>query len=342
MSSSYYLDIILFIPLLYLLYSVLGLFVSNKIQKYIGFCFVVLSIFISFIFVGLRGEYGTDYENYTPMFSGNADTNHAGLLLESIINISLTLFPSDYSVHVIFFLIWAAYIFLCYVVSSFFKEYFYYVFLYLHCMLLPSNMLGSLRQGIAVLAMTLAILYILQNKNLKALLSAVISSAMHFGSFAIIPFIAIITERRFLIIFSFFAIGLAFYFLQGDVIERKLTVYSQLIGYSSPGMGSFIGKLIFAPFVFLVCTRFNLYSLLSVLLFLSAVITPFVFASFPLISERIGIFFESYKLFILLWLIENNKHKVLKVLLFLIAVSTVFKFYSHTTNWETYFPFYIF
>lgn len=342
MKSFYYLDVILFIPFLFLLHSILGCFVSLKTQRYLGFTFLVFSIFISFIFVGFRGEYGTDYENYAPMFNGNAASNHAGLLLESLINISLFLFSEDYSSGIIFFLIWMAYIFLSYLVARSFKSYFYHVFLYLHCMLLPSNMLGSLRQGIAVLAMTLALIYVIKNKNLKALFVTSIGATMHFGSVALLPVIALVSKQRVFIICSLFVLSFAVYFLQVDIIERKLAVYSALEGYSGGGMGSLIGKLIFAPFLFLTFTRFNLKSFISVFLFLSALITPFALSAFPIIAERIGIFFECYKLFIILWLIENSKLKILQLFLFLVAVSTFFKFYTHTTNWGDYFPFYVF
>lgn len=342
MNTIYYLDIILFIPLLYLLHSIISFFVSMNIQKYIGVFFLGTSLLISFVFVGLRGQYGTDYDNYALMFNGTAATNHAGLLLENIIRLSINIFSEAYSKEFIFLVLWFCYVYLIYLLARFFKNYFYHIFLYMHCLLLPSNMLGSLRQGIAVLVMTLSILYIMNNKNIKSMISTVIGVTMHFGSVALIPIIALISKKRLYFLLFFFVAFCIVYLLQGDIIQRKLDVYSTLDGYSGGGMGSLLGKIIFAPFLIITLRPFNLKSFVCFFLFVLTILTPFLLSDFPVIAERLGIYFECYKLFIILWLIEQNKLIILRVLIVLMAVSTILKFYLHTSSWGEYFPFYIF
>lgn len=296
----------------------------------------------SFLVVGLRGQYGTDYENYYPVFSGEKISNGMGYLIGSIIEVGKFTFGlGGESAKFVFFIVWVLYIVFLIAISRRYGRYSSCVFIYLMNLLLFSNMLGSLRQGIAVCILSLAVLILIDGRKLLSGFFAALGVGTHLGAISLFPvFLITHLNLRYLLIGSLvlLIIGGVLYG-QLDVMLVKLAFYAQAEGYG--GGSSIIGKIVFFPFVMMALGRANALEKLIIIFFYTVAIgLPFIFSGFPIIAERLGIYFEVYKLVLLAVFIKRAYSLwVVKSFLTMLCLSTLYKQYLHYMSWKSYFPF---
>lgn len=331
-------DLYILLALLCVFCCFIGFFNAKISRSYsVVLCFAYVTL--GFFYVGLRDSIGTDYENYQPIFACRAQPS-LGISFNFLVN----LLCSEYgpkSDGLVFLAVYIFYVILIFLCSKQFTYYYPFVFLYLFMWLFPSNMLGSLRQGLAVLLGTLGVLLLVRGGKM-AKRSFVMAGATHTaGLAAAIPTLIVYGRRVFLPALLMFILLLPFLGELYVFFDYKLRFYKGLDGFSlSP---SYIGKLVFIPFLLLgfICDR--QLALLAGIFFIFNVSTGIVFKDYPVIVERLPIYFEVYKLLLLLAFINSmSRFRYMRLLIgfyfALLFLSNIRKGVSHFALWSDFFP----
>jgi EpsG family len=310
----------------------------RPIERMLIFIVVVVLLFS----VALRGEYGTDYDNYSNYFVGNIENGQLGLLFQFVYE-TLRVNRLPYTVVCSFFAVGALYIILLRGTAAQFGRLGAIVFCYLASLTLYPNMLGSIRQGLAMLLMGLAYMHLRSRRPIHAYAALAGAFLLHTGALAAIVGMAQRgnMRRRFLTIAAVVTFAALFVVVQQEEIFRKLTFYAATEGYTGGSASQILGKFFFAPFVFLLWRQSDSsYWIPVVILFAAASITPALFVQFPVLAERLGGYFELYKLIILHFLsVTPNalRRWPWVVFLLLLCASTLYKVYDHLSFWDSYF-----
>lgn len=342
----------LFIPAIYMLVSAFYaehiLENKNKSLLYKQYSHRVLPYFNALLFLLLivivlfRGEYGTDYDNYYGYFSGTQEHGQLGLLF-SIVFEDLEFYRLPAAPHIAFFMIGALYLYLLDYLAREFDCFYYYIIFYFASLLLHPNMLGSLRQGLAILLSSISLVTYLKDRKLTSIVLMTIAISFHSASIiTLVAFLRVSRDRKILIgTIAFILLLFLMMWYQWDEIQYKLIFYSTAEGYTGATTDQFYGKLLYLPVIIFVWLESKFTQKIAItIIFCVASIIPYVFEGFPIIVERIGGYFEIYKLLIL-YNISKNREKEYPVawamFLVLLSVSTIYKIYTHLLTWNLYF-----
>mgnify|MGYP001216709998 CR=1 FL=1 len=339
------LDFLLIPSLLTLGYSLIFIFFPQKTSNKVGFFFCIITFLICLIFIGFRGEYGTDFDSYNSLFKGRLNPEQFGLVFQAISNLINSMFFWDGSLKSLFgfliiFVFYTAFLLL---LSREFKELKYFVFLYLFSIMIFPNLLGSVRQGIAMLIFFYAIILVLEKQPIKSFSFSFFAANIHLGS-SIGILASLFTKYFYIVIFVFSIIFLLagnFYY---EFILDKLIHYYE---FSLPNSSSRIldpGKIIFLPFVIYTFFKYlSPSSFLALIFFASTILSRLIFGDiFGEIVSRMGPYFDVYKFILLKILLEKREWLVIQVLVFLMSLSIFPKLFSHIARWESYFDFQLF
>lgn len=321
------------------------LYYKGKHIRFVIYLLLLLTLSVVFIYTFFRTSIGTDYFNYRDAFNETTESQ-LGYVYNILIPFINNIF--EYETHKYIFAIHSViYLYLIISVSTKFKEYRALIVLLLISIYFYNNMLGSLRQGLSLLLYVLLFIKIHKNQlnNLKLIISLIFLMGLHTGSIVLSPFAILyyvskkhkLIKGTFLLLISFFIVFIVIY-LSFEFYDSKLSFYEDTKGFNDGGASYLKSKLIFLPLIILIFTKFKIQeSILIVSMFITTSLLPLYLQDYPIIAERVGSFFEIYKILILYFLLENSNYRIFKYTFLLFVLSTLFKNYVYLINWKNYF-----